>query len=174
MGTITLTINASTAEELIEHVRDLQGAILGHVTTQKPFEKPDFSGVGKADLGGTSEPSKTEPKKTRAAAPKEKVTPNQEATTSERVGTDVQTTTVPAKTDAVQSGATMEAATGSKTKDDVAKSLQDLTAAKDLAKAKEVLGRFMSPAGVACARMSDIQPKDYEDFIATCEAESKA
>lgn len=150
---IVLTINAATAEELVSQIKGLQAALVGQVLVMN-----ESGTVEKRESAPTIE----KPKATRTAKAKENVAETKvEAPKAEETQTDAAQTTIES---AVQ---------GTKTKEDVATALQTLTAAKDIETAKRVLAQFKNKDGNPSARMSDLLEKDYEDFISTCEAESK-
>lgn len=167
MGTITLTINAESSHELIEHVKGLQTYMLGQLATTGASHVQAHAGQG----AQASEPKKEDPKATATRTRAPKATTAAEATNAKPAEVLSNNATV--------SGTAPESVqpsteNGTKTKEDVATALQNLTAKKELGKAKEVLARFKNKDGGDCARMSDIQAGDYDDFVATCEAEANA
>jgi len=141
MTTITLTINAATAEDLIHEVRKLQLAIGAPTSNAQTEPNPTVS--------KTAEPKKATAKKDKP------------------VETPVVETPV-VETPVVETPVAVEAGTSSLTKDDVQKALQNLSSSKDLATAKAVLAEFKNAGGTACARVSDLQVQDYEAFVARC------
>lgn len=153
MATITLTINAESALDLVNEIRNLQAAI-GMQITKHEQVATEIKTAATPTAKATKPRTETKPKPVEAK--------------EEPVETKVEEV----KTTEVKAEET--APTSAFSKDDVAHHLGELSAAKGMKTAKEVLARFTSKAGVPCVRMSDIQEKDYEDFINTCKAEASA
>lgn len=165
---ITLTITSESAAELVDQIRDLQSTLVQtganpvgakELTPSKETLDKVNATLKEAHYDGPpikeAAPVEKE-KKPRAAKPAAQPAAQKE---TEVVTTPVQTETVPTST----------ASTGL-TKEDIAEATQKVSAAKNLEVARGILAQFSKEDGTSCARISDVQMKDYENYIATCNA----
>ncbi len=149
---ITLTITSETASDFMAKFSQ----VASHFQPGVKIEVPQI------------QTPKTE---TPAAAKEAKETKAKSGKTKAESAT-VSASDVPADTSASVASTPAEASTSTSglTKDDVSAAVQRISAAKDLETARAVINKFKKADGTPATRISEIQEKDYEDFVNTANA----
>jgi len=148
---ITLNITALTAEELMNQIKDLhrQCAISGQASILVTANEPAPS---KESHSNAPVSAPVEEKKKGRTKPKEELAGSKLIEVDE---TKVETTP---DSPAI-------------TKEEIQEITQKVSSVKNLEVARSVIAQFKKVDGSSCVRISDIQVKDYESYIATCNAE---
>jgi len=157
---ITLTITSETAQDFMTKFSHVATAFNGTARlagTEGRNETPTAVGAPKAET--VKEPVKTAAKETKSKTTKAESTTVSKTDVAGTENTPVANTSVQSNTS--ESGIT---------KDDISAAVQSVSSAKDLEVARGIIAQFKKEDGAPCGRISDIQVKDYEDFINTCKA----